>query len=283
MSEKFSELRGKLPLSAIEVDATFNARKRHDSGAENAAIESLAKSIAERGLLCDLLVRDHGEDFEQQGRSRRYSLVHGFRRLEACRRLDWDKVPCKARVYESDSAAELDNLVENVQREDLRPYDFARRCQDMHRRHGMTYDQIAAHLGTDAQWVQKQVWCIERMPLDLIEAFRESDKSKLGIWMRVIQEPSQDKMRSTYASLMALSGRVRTRQALPKESLTTRPKKRPRPRRPEEVTGLLRQIANGEMPAYQGRALSARERALALELLGWVLSRQPMPLETEEP
>lgn len=282
MSGKFTELRGKLPVSAIDADLTFNARKRHDSGAENQAIESLMRSIRERGLLCDLLVRDHGEDHEQKGRGKRYSLVHGFRRLEACRRLDWETVPCKARVYDSDEAAELDNLVENVQREDLRPYDFARRCQDLHRRHGMSYDSIAAQLGTDAQWVIKQVWCIERMPLDLIEAFRASDKSKLAIWMRVVQEPSQDKMRATYTTLMALSARVRMREPL-KEGLTTRPKRKPRPRRPEEVTGLLRQIANGDLPAYQGRALSPRERALALELLGWVLSRQPLPLETEEP
>jgi ParB/RepB/Spo0J family partition protein len=277
MSEKFQELRGLLPLSAIEADALFNARKQHDRDAEEAKIKTLMASIGERGLLNDILVRDHGADFAASGRAKRYTIVHGHRRFEAHVRLGLEKISCKARVYTDEIGPELDNLAENVEREDLRPYDFARRAQDLHRRHKISYEEIGKRLGAEAGWVELQVKCIERLPMDLIEAFRNCDKSKLSIFLRVARESNQERMRATYNSLTAITGSTSKRG---RPTLASGIKKSvARTRKASLVREAREKVVSGELGAYQGRALSQRERELSLELLAWVLARQSMPLE----
>lgn len=273
-------MRGMLPLAAIDADPRFNARKGRDERAEDEArIVALAKSLEESGLLNDVLVRDRGEDAP----GKRYALVHGFRRYEAARRLGWEKIACKARVYEDDLSAEIDNLAENVARDDLSPYDFARRAQDMHRRHGASYEAIGKRLGTEPGWVELQVRCLERLPIDLIEAFRRSDKSKLTVFLSVARETGHDKMRATYNRLVALSGPkpVRERLRLSSGVVTTRVKKK-KPRKEATVVEVRERVVSGELARFHGRELTQRERDLALGLIGWFLGRQDMPLDEFE-
>ena len=77
-------------------------------------LEALAESIREKGVLQPLLVRPLGDG--------RYAIVAGERRYRAAKMAGLDEVP--VRVLDlSEKEARLLALVENLQREDLNPYE----------------------------------------------------------------------------------------------------------------------------------------------------------------
>ena len=95
----------RLPLDLLRVRG--QPRRRF------ANLEALAESIREKGVLQPLLVRRVGEAYE---------VVAGERRLRAAAMAGLKEVP--ARVLElSDKEARLLARVENLQREDLNPYE----------------------------------------------------------------------------------------------------------------------------------------------------------------
>jgi len=100
------------------------------------ALEELALSIQEQGLIEPLIVVPRGEKF---------MLVAGERRWRACQMLGLEKVP--VRVIEADDrqVAEL-ALVENLQRQDLNPLEEARAFQNMLEQ-GYSKDELAQKLG----------------------------------------------------------------------------------------------------------------------------------------
>ncbi|MCL6569879.1 MAG: ParB/RepB/Spo0J family partition protein, partial [Meiothermus silvanus] len=77
-------------------------------------LEALAESIREQGVLQPLLVRPLGDG--------RYALVAGERRYRAARMAGLSEVPVRV-VELSEKEARLLALVENLQREDLNPYE----------------------------------------------------------------------------------------------------------------------------------------------------------------
>nr|WP_229906181.1 ParB/RepB/Spo0J family partition protein [Thermus composti] len=95
-----------LPLEALVPSA--QPRRRFEN------LEALAESIREKGVLQPLLVRPLGDG--------RYAIVAGERRYRAARMAGLSEVPVRV-VELSEKEARLFALVENLQREDLNPYE----------------------------------------------------------------------------------------------------------------------------------------------------------------
>lgn len=100
-------------------------------------LAALAASIRENGLLQPVTVRRH------QGR---YQLIAGERRLRACKMAGLERIP--ALLYEPDDAqtAAL-GLLENLQRQDLDPFDQARGIRDVIALWGCSQAEAARRLG----------------------------------------------------------------------------------------------------------------------------------------
>jgi ParB family chromosome partitioning protein len=95
-----------LPLEALVPSP--QPRRRFEN------LEALAESIREKGVLQPLLVRPLGDG--------RYAIVAGERRYRAAKMAGLAEVP--VRVLDlSEKEARLLALVENLQREDLNPYE----------------------------------------------------------------------------------------------------------------------------------------------------------------
>lgn len=108
-----------LALDQIEVDHEWNARDPET--ASPIADQELADDIKRRGLLQPLVVVKHEE---------RWLLVAGFRRYEACKRIEQREVPCFRRRFEDleqgiDLESSAGNLAENLKRRQLKPYEVA--------------------------------------------------------------------------------------------------------------------------------------------------------------
>ena len=101
------------------------------------AIEELADSIAERGVLQPILLRPHGEGFE---------IIAGERRWRAAQRAQLHQIPALVRDDGDSARAEL-ALIENVQRQDLNAIEEAEGYQALIEHHGHGQDAVAKLVG----------------------------------------------------------------------------------------------------------------------------------------
>jgi ParB family chromosome partitioning protein len=104
-------------------------RRRFDDD----ALEELARSIAERGVLLPLLVRPHGKD---------YQIVAGERRWRAAQRARLHEVPVIVREISDAETMEL-ALVENIQRQDLNAIEEAEAYRKLIDQFGHTQEALA--------------------------------------------------------------------------------------------------------------------------------------------
>lgn len=127
-----------LPLESVEPNP-FQPRRSYDQ----AALEALALSIRQHGVLQPLVVRPV---------ERGYQLIAGERRLRASQMAGLAAVPVVVRQA-SDEQALLLALLENLQREDLNPIEEARAFNRLVEEFSLTHEDIAAGVGKDRSTV----------------------------------------------------------------------------------------------------------------------------------
>ncbi|MBR4962070.1 MAG: ParB/RepB/Spo0J family partition protein [Clostridia bacterium] len=104
---------------------------------EPEALAQLADSIAANGVLQPILVRQNGE---------RYEIIAGERRFRGAKLAGLSEIP--ALVLEADDlAAARFALIENLQREDLNPYEEAVAYDRLMQEFGLSQEEIAGQLG----------------------------------------------------------------------------------------------------------------------------------------
>ena len=97
------------------------------------ALEELAQSIRERGVLQPILLRPDGDSF---------MIIAGERRWRAAQRAQLHAIPAIVRDIDESTLAEL-ALIENIQREDLNALEEAEGYRQLIERHGHTQDGVA--------------------------------------------------------------------------------------------------------------------------------------------
>ncbi len=157
-----------------------------------AALEELASSIRENGLLQPLLVRPHPN---QPGKC---ELVAGERRLRAVRSLGWDEVPAIKREVGDDSLLVL-ALVENIQREDLGVMEEAEGYRVLAEDMGMTHSEIAGMVGKARTTVANALRLLGLPPA--VKKYLEAGELTAGHARALLMAESQNKA-------AALAGRV---------------------------------------------------------------------------
>lgn len=131
------------PRSEVSIDSIVPNRfqPRREFPAE--AIESLASSIRQNGLLQPLVVRRVPSGFE---------LIAGERRLRALKANGERTAKVVVRETTDDQMLQL-ALIENMQRADLNAIEKAHAFRDMAQRFGLTQEDIAARTGLDRSTV----------------------------------------------------------------------------------------------------------------------------------
>ena len=121
-------------IAIDDIDPNQN-QPRRDFDKE--ALEQLADSIREAGVLSPILVVEDGM---------RYRIVAGERRYRACRLAGLATIPCIVRQLSWEQQREA-ALIENLQREDLNPIEEASAIKELMKECGYTQDQAAQKLG----------------------------------------------------------------------------------------------------------------------------------------
>lgn len=123
-------------------------------------LDELASSLREHGLLEPLVVRRRPgqDDFE---------LIAGERRWRAAQRADLKQVLVVVRDVSAKDAFEL-ALIENIQREDLDPIEFAEAMDRLVKEHGYTQDTLAQRVGKDRSTIANALRLL-RLPANVRE------------------------------------------------------------------------------------------------------------------
>ena len=115
---------------------------------EESALDELAASIREHGVLQPILVRPRGHE--------QYQLVAGERRWRAARLAGLDTIAALVEDLDDDAALEI-AVIENLQREDLSPLEEAAMYEKMVRDHGYSIRKLAQKLGKDKGYLENRL------------------------------------------------------------------------------------------------------------------------------
>ena len=127
---------GKISILKIsQVDPKSDQPRKYF---DKEALEQLASSIVENGLLQPILVREYGEG--------RYQIIAGERRFRASKLAGITEIPAIVLERDDKKAAEI-ALIENVQREDLNPLEEALGYKALAEEYDMTQEELSLKVG----------------------------------------------------------------------------------------------------------------------------------------
>ncbi|MEA2545085.1 MAG: ParB family transcriptional regulator, chromosome partitioning protein, partial [Chloroflexota bacterium] len=115
---------------------------------DESALDELANSIREHGVLQPILVRPLGEN--------RYQLVAGERRWRASKKAGLTSIQALVEEIDDDTALEI-AIIENLQREDLSPLEEATMYDRMIHEHCYSIRKLADKLGKDKGYLENRL------------------------------------------------------------------------------------------------------------------------------
>jgi ParB family transcriptional regulator, chromosome partitioning protein len=214
-------------------------------------LSELIASIAEKGILEPLVVRQRGE---------RFQIIAGERRYQAAIQVGLRDLPVVIREVGETEMLEL-ALIENLQRKDLTPFEEAEALQGLAERCGYTHEDLARRLGKSRTSITESL-ALTNMPEDIRHLCRLADISSKSLLLQIVRQDTPEKM-TALLEKMASQG-VATRQQL--REATAKPKPgRPKAYvfayRPPDKTFNLK-LSFGKSRASKDDVISALEAIL---------------------
>ena len=175
------------------------------------ALERLAVSIREHGVVQPILVRRKGG---------RYELIAGERRWRAAQKAGLSTIPVIVKEVADSDLLEI-ALTENVQREDLNPIEEAQAYQKLIERVGLTQEALASRFGRDRSYITNYLRLL-RLPDDL-QRLVEDGRLSTGHARTVLGLPHVDQQRRVARHVLEKGLSVRATEALVKKHLDETP------------------------------------------------------------
>lgn len=254
-----------VPLTAITPNPN-QPRKHFDSE----ALEDLANSIRTRGLLQPIIVKrpDEGGDG--------YLLVAGERRFRAAGMAGLKKIPALVTTGDELEIA----IVENLQREDLRPVEEADALQSLADRYNYTQEQLATVVGKSRVSVAETLSLLT-LPDGIKEECRSTDTASKTLLLQVVRERDPEKRAALWEAIKGgkLTARAAREARQPKET-RGRPKhasKTIQMTTPVEATVTVRfkKASATAKEVWDALAAATAEQAKALDAEGRNSPEQP--------
>jgi ParB family transcriptional regulator, chromosome partitioning protein len=191
-----------LPVELIAANPK-QPRRRFDEE----ALQALAGSLGERGVLQPVLVR------AKPGGT--YELVAGERRWRAARIAGLEKIPALVRPHGDAESLEL-ALIENMAREDLNPIEEARACAALVEELGLTREDVGRRVGRSRVAVSNLMRLLD-LPDATIELLEDGALSE-GHGRALLLAEDHLARRSMARAAVAEGWSVRTTEARARES-----------------------------------------------------------------
>ena len=202
-----------LPLQKIEPNPK-QPRRTFDPE----ALQSLADSIAEHGVVQPLAVRDAGNGY--------YQIIAGERRWRAARLAGLTELPVVVLDADDQTVMEL-ALIENLQRQDLNPMEEAEGYRVLIEEYGLTQEQAAARVGKSRPAVTNALRLLA-LP-DEVRAMVEEGTLSAGHARAVLTLNSQRLQKAAAQKIIALRLSVRQAEAMCKRMAAEEKPKKEKP------------------------------------------------------
>jgi len=144
-------------LLEVPVNAVAPNPRQPRTRFDDEAIEALAASIREVGILQPVVVRRSGDAA--------YELIAGERRLRAARLAGLATVPVVVRDSD-DSDTLREALIENIHREDLGPVELAEAFRQLLEELGLKQEELADRVGVSRSHIANTIRLLQ-LPLDV--------------------------------------------------------------------------------------------------------------------
>lgn len=144
------------------------------------ALEELARSIEENGLLQPILVREYAGG--------RYQIIAGERRFRACKIAGISEIPAIILDRDDRKVAEL-ALIENLQREDLNPIEEAMAFKALADDYGLTQEEVSERVGKSRSAIANAVRLLD-LPAPILDMVASGEisaghgRTLLGVKLR---------------------------------------------------------------------------------------------------
>jgi ParB family chromosome partitioning protein len=185
---------------SLRTDQIRESRLQPRTVMSEAALEELKASIQRQGIIEPVIVRPiaHGT----------YELVAGERRWRAARALGLAEIPVIIKALSDQQALEY-SLVENIQRENLNPWEEAKGYARLVEEFGSTQEEVAATVGKDRVTVAN-ILRLLKLPEDIQQGLRDGQvslgqaKVLLGVEGRARQLELYQRVRKEHLSVRQL-------------------------------------------------------------------------------
>ncbi|QHZ54311.1 ParB/RepB/Spo0J family partition protein [Brevibacillus sp. NSP2.1] len=190
---------------------------------EQSAIDELANSIREHGIIQPLIVRKSIKGYE---------LVAGERRLRAAKLAGLKQVPVVVKAYTDQQLMEI-ALIENLQRENLNPLEEAEAYEKLIAHHDYTQEQLAQRIGKSRPHVANMLRLLQ-LPESIRKMVSAAELS-MG-HARALLGVSDEKVQKQLAKDVVEKGlNVRQLEELVKQLSVSRETKKKKPAKSEPI------------------------------------------------
>jgi ParB/RepB/Spo0J family partition protein len=156
-------------------------------------IQELAGSMEHEGLKSLITV------IEAPGGKGEFYLRAGFNRTAAARSLNWKEIPAVILPVNTPEIEERwANLLENSVRSDLTTYETANAAKIMRDRHGVSAKVFGKMIGRSESHVSNLLRCRERLPLEILDQWREGPAPPFDLltrWSTMHQQEALEEFR----------------------------------------------------------------------------------------
>ncbi len=232
-------------LRAVPVELVAPNPNQPRRSFDEAALEALAGSLRERGVLQPILVRPVAGGT--------YELVAGERRWRAAKLAGLETIPALVRARDDAGALEA-ALIENMAREDLNPVEEARACAALVEELGLTRETVGLRVGRSRVAVSNLLRLLD-LPDEAIELLERGDLTAGHGRALLLAEDHADR-RSLARAAAAEGWSVRTLEARARERNTSR----------EAATPVARPTTHPDQQAAAAEIADALSGALGVEV-----------------
>ncbi len=173
----------KIPLSAITADPN-QPRKNFDEETLN----ELAASIGKQGVLQPIIIRKN----DNKDIAAEFMLIAGERRFRASNIAGLDTIPA---LFSNGDPEEI-ALIENLQRDDLKPVEEAEAYQRIIESHNYTHEQLSDVVGK-ARTTISEVLTLVKLPESIKEQCRVSNTPK-NVLLEIAKRKNHEEMTYLY-------------------------------------------------------------------------------------
>jgi len=153
-------------LIELDIDQIRPADVQPRGVFKEAALEGLAQSIRQNGIIQPLVVRRSAGG---------YQLIAGERRWRAAQKAGLHKVPCIVKEVAEENLLEM-SLIENIQREELNPIEEANAYKNLLESRGLTQEEVARRVGKERSSIANALRLL-RLPTEIQKSVENEDLS----------------------------------------------------------------------------------------------------------